>query len=423
MIHSELFKSSPNPEKISHLVRGYMPVLNGYRGIAILLVFLYHCVSDIVGEPVNPLVSIYQKIMQFGWCGVDAFFVISGFLITGILLDNRDRPNYFKNFYVRRIIRIFPVYYIVLILFLGVIRPLTSSYEPQNDLDRFQIWYWFYLENLQWVWQGRFDIGPISHFWSLAVEEQFYLVYPLLVYLIPRKFLSWFLGIVIIGVVLYRHWLLLTNPVTFQLTAGIYVNTLCRLDTLAIGSLIALWMRSETMIPWLVKIAPIAMIVSSIGLMIIFVIQGGVTAYTIGMDSIGFTLLAIFFGSLIVLSITKPQNSFLPRVLNWPPLQALGIISYGFYVYHVPLGFPLIDRVYQYTEKYIGNYFIVSHLIAVFFFGILTLLISIFSWYFLEQPFLKLKTYFASQKGDNLNYTIHSKELSSNTSFEKLVNK
>ncbi|HLO84525.1 MAG TPA: acyltransferase [Nostocaceae cyanobacterium] len=412
MTHSELSKLSPVPDKISNLVRGYMPVLNGYRGIAILLVFLCHCVSDILGEPVNPLVSFYQKIMQFGWCGVDAFFVLSGFLITGILLDNRDKPNYFKNFYVRRIIRIFPVYYILLILFLGVIRPLTRSYEPPNDLDSFQIWYWFYLENLQWVWQGKFDIGPISHFWSLAVEEQFYLVYPLLIYLIPRKFLSHFLGILIVGVLLYRNWLLLTNPVNFQLTAGIYVNTFCRLDSLAIGSLIALWMRSEIMIPWLVKIAPIAMIVSSIGLMIIFVIQGGVTLWTAGMDSIGFTLLAIFFGSLIVLSITKPQNSFLPRLLNWPPLQALGMISYGFYVYHCPLGFTLIDIIYQYTEKYIGKYFILCHLIAVFFFGILTLAVSLLSWYFLEQPFLKLKSYFTSKQEDNSNSRNYSEELS-----------
>ncbi|MDB9459165.1 acyltransferase, partial [Dolichospermum circinale CS-545/17] len=359
-------------------------------------------------EPGDLTVAIYEKIMGFGWCGVDAFFVLSGFLITGILLDNLDKANYLKNFYIRLIIRIFPVYYLVLILFLGVIRPLTRSYEHPNELDSFQIWYWFYLENLQWIWQGNFDGGPIAHFWSLAVEEQFYLVYPLLIYLIPRKFLSWFLGIVIIGVVLYRNWLLLTNPVNFRQLA-IYFNTFCRLDSLAIGSLIALWMRSETIIPRLIRIAPIAMIITSIGLIIIFVIQGGNTIFTVGMDaiilgmdSIIFTLLGIFFGSLIVLSITKPQNSLLIRVLNWRPLQGLGIISYGFYVYHVPIMFMLIKIIYQYTKKYIGQYLILSHLMAALSAGILTLAVSLLSWYFLEQPFLKLKTYFSSQQEDNL---------------------
>ncbi|MBD2677424.1 MULTISPECIES: acyltransferase [Nostoc] len=406
MKDSENFQFSTDPEQISNIVRGYMPVLNGYRGIALLLVFLFHCVLEIPVKTDNPAVFIYQKIMNFGWCGVDAFFVLSGFLITGILLDNREKPNYFKNFYARRMLRIFPVYYIVLILFLGVIHPLIRSYESPNDLDSFQIWYWFYIENLQWLLQGRFDYGPLAHFWSLAVEEQFYLVYPLLVYLTPRKFLSRFLGIVIIGVVLYRNWLLLTQPLTSQITAGIYFNTFCRLDSLAIGSLIALWMRSETMIPWLIKIAPIAMILSSIGLMIIFVIQGGITLFTVGMDSIGFTLLAIFFGSLLVLSITKPQNSFLPKVLNWPPLQSLGIISYGFYVYHGLLGLVLINKIYKYMEKYLYNSFIIYHLMAIFCIGILTLAISLLSWYFLEQPFLKLKTYFACHQEDKLSVII-----------------
>ena len=118
-------EASPNIEKISSLIRGYMPVLNGYRGMAILLIFLLHSVSDIAGEKAESVNAVYRNIMNSGWIGVDAFFVLSGFLITGILLDTRNQSNFFINFYGRRILRIFPPYYVFLILFLGIIYPFN----------------------------------------------------------------------------------------------------------------------------------------------------------------------------------------------------------------------------------------------------------------------------------------------------------
>jgi peptidoglycan/LPS O-acetylase OafA/YrhL len=398
-----MLKSSPDVEKVSNTIRGYMPVLNGFRGIAILLVFLLHCISDKAAEHVNFVGFVYKELMSLGWCGVDAFFVLSGFLITGILLDSREKPNYFKNFYARRILRIFPAYYVFLTIFLGVIHPMIRSYEYPNHIDSSQIWFWFYLENWYFIFQGDFLVGPITHLWSLAIEEQFYLICPALIYFLPPRLLSWFFGTVILSAVFFRSWLLLTHPLTNNLFASIYINPICRVDALAIGSLIALWMRSDKILPQLLSISPILLIASSISLSIIAITQGGLDTFnpvvdSIGfsnpvVDSIGFSIIAIFFGSLLILSVAQSENSLLVRCLSWPPLQGLGTISYGFYIYHFPVLWMLTDRIY----KYVGHSFIVGNLANVLFCGVLTLVISLVSWYCLEQPILRLKSYFTSK--------------------------
>lgn len=393
-----MLKLSPDVERVSRILGGYIPVLNGYRGIAILLVFLFHCISDLAGESAESVNSFYRDIMKLGWCGVDAFFVLSGFLISGILLDTREKTNFFRNFYARRMLRIFPVYYVFLGIFIGVIQPLIRSYEYENNLDISQIWYWFYLENWQSIFQGVLDRGPLIHLWSLALEEQFYLIYPVLIYLLPRRLLSWFLGIVILSAVFFRSWLLLTHPLTYTLVHTIYINLLCRMDTLVIGSLIAVWMRSDKILPRLLWISPILTIVSGISLGIIVITQGGLDPFNPVIQSIGFSIIAIFFSSLLILSVTKSENSLLVRCLSWSPLQKLGTISYGFYVYHFPILWMLCDRIYE----FVGKSFILGHLASFLCCGGLTLVISIVSWYCLEQPILRLKSYFPSKREVNL---------------------
>src|SRR5688572_7114217 len=154
--------------------RGHIPALDGLRGIAVLIVLGFH---------------IFPNHVKFGWAGVDLFFVLSGFLITGILLESKGTPNYYRNYLAKRTLRIFPLYYFFLIVFF-IVFPLvgySDSIYNYDYLSSTQSWYWLYIQN----WRIFFDPhypgeDIISHFWSLAIEEQFYIFWPLVIYLIPR---------------------------------------------------------------------------------------------------------------------------------------------------------------------------------------------------------------------------------------------
>src|SRR6266849_4754306 len=159
--------------------------LDGIRGIAILLVLALH-----FGLPVCPP-GILHDILGMGWAGVDLFFVLSGFLITGILLDSKGKPDYFRRFYLRRVFRILPIYYAYLIVFFHVVpviahatgRLATFEYGRGDE-----VWYWIYLSN----WRHAVNQNPhLRHFWSLSIEEQFYIVWPLVVYLMPARILKY----------------------------------------------------------------------------------------------------------------------------------------------------------------------------------------------------------------------------------------
>src|SRR5688572_28211876 len=142
--------------------RPYYPALDGLRGVAILLVVLYHNFGFI-------------KQSYFGWLGVDLFFVLSGFLITDILLRTRSQPGFLRDFYMRRVLRIFPLYYVSLIIFLFILAPLTSAKVEWGYYLGNQVYFWTYLQNWLFIFKDPGNAHILNHFWSLAVEEQFYI--------------------------------------------------------------------------------------------------------------------------------------------------------------------------------------------------------------------------------------------------------
>ena len=155
------------------LGRTYYPALDVLRGIAILLVFFYHNFS-------------FLQVFEFGWIGVDLFFVLSGFLITDILLSSQGGRNFFRNFYARRFLRIFPLYYITLIAFF-LLAPYVFSQQNADVVTYYntnQLWFWSHLQNWLFVNKGMSSSPMLSHFWSLAVEEQFYLFWPLIIFIL-----------------------------------------------------------------------------------------------------------------------------------------------------------------------------------------------------------------------------------------------
>jgi peptidoglycan/LPS O-acetylase OafA/YrhL len=310
-----------------------VPVLDGVRGLAVLLVVAFHTLH-VAGTATGA--SLMNGLRAPLWAGVDLFFVLSGFLITGILLDTRTNAHYFRNFYVRRTLRIFPLYYGVLFGILVVVPlSLAALHRPLPDflqvvLPR-QGWLWSYMQN--WLQaRGAHNLPGFGHFWSLAIEEQFYLVWPLVVWsLTSRRLMRVCLGVAIGGLAL-RTTLMLTG------VAGDWAlrhMTITRVDTLLIGAALALAVRDERLRDVVVRRAPAAFAAAAIPLAAIFILTGGADAWV---ATIGFTLTALTAAALIAINLERP-------LLDLPFLRFLGNYSYAIYVFHLPIAVAVHDKL------------------------------------------------------------------------------
>src|SRR4051812_15765629 len=226
----------PVPDAASHAHKArkaqHIPALDGVRGLAILLVLIFHFSQ--LGYTPNPtgFRAVLQKATAAGWIGVDLFFVLSGFLITSILVEAKGSQGYFRNFYMRRVLRIFPLYYGVLAVaaVLGLVFYDRLPQEYRN-VFHYQGGLWAYLQNFI-----RIDWMGFTHFWSLAVEEHFYLVWPALVFFLSRRAAMGVCVALIAAAIAIRTGRVL-NHAEIEAT---YTWTFCRMDCLAIGSLLAL---------------------------------------------------------------------------------------------------------------------------------------------------------------------------------------
>ena len=151
----------------------YIPQFDALRGLAVSIVMLYHLHKDV------PALHLHT-LFRHGWVGVDLFFVLSGFLITGILVESKDSPRYLRNFYARRILRIWPLYFaLLLVCFLLIPWVKPESARALKEACGPPFVYFLFLQNLFPTYVG---IGPLTITWSLAIEEQFYLFWPLAVW-------------------------------------------------------------------------------------------------------------------------------------------------------------------------------------------------------------------------------------------------
>ena len=299
--------------------------LDGLRGIAILLVLMFHFTP--ASGPLHPLAHVFQV----GWIGVDLFFVLSGYLITGILLDSAGRPHYYRNFIVRRSLRIFPLYYACLLLY-GY---LTFSPSPVRWSEFLGVgdarWYLFYVGNIRAflhnAWPGAAILTPL---WSLQVEEQFYWSYPFLVQAAKRKTLAAILMASVAVALALRIILAFAMPAN---TVGAYVLMPCRMDALAMGGLVAIaarqapgWLKH----PWTGRLTLLCAAISIA--VCLFVSE---TPWSQAMRTFGYSAIDLAFTGVLVLLIGRRQPLLL-RICRWRWLVWLGIISYGLYLLHVP---------------------------------------------------------------------------------------
>jgi peptidoglycan/LPS O-acetylase OafA/YrhL len=255
------------PSLHSAAIAGRVPQLDGVRGLAILLVMLHHFA---VFEPACAVDQVVKSATMSMWIGVDLFFLLSGYLITGILLDTRHRHNYFTSFYARRVLRIFPLFYAVTFFSL-VLLPMIPNPKSADfgALSGREWWYWTYLQNYAIAAAGKFQHGIMDVTWSLAIEEQFYVVWPLIVLLLPSKRLVQLCVAMIAGALALRVALAALHVGAI---VG-YVITPTRVDSLAYGALIALLVRGSFNTEKLRRAAKIVGIIGLAGVALLFSVE------------------------------------------------------------------------------------------------------------------------------------------------------
>ncbi len=362
------------------------PAADGIRGLAILVVVLHNS-EFIERNGTGFLVKLTGAITATGWVGVQLFFVLSGFLITGILVDTLGSREYFRRFYIRRTLRIFPLYYAVLIFSLVVLPHVANVPAWSAAARENQWWYWSYLSN--WGGVFRHSIPGFTHFWSLAVEEQFYLIWPVLVFALSRRGLVGLCLTMLVTGPLIRLCLHLAG---LPPQAG-YELTIARWDALAAGALLAVLMRDaplqEKLARWIGRIT-----IASLGALALLVLyERGLHFDDLVVQVVGQSLIALASAWLVYYCVAPPTGPALriQRLMSATWLRFFGKYSYATYVLHFPIQFILSFYLADSINAGAPNVRFLKLIAYLAFIVGVSTLAAMVSWRVLEKPFLDLK--------------------------------
>src|SRR5450631_491499 len=361
----------------------HVPALDGVRGVAILLVLAAHFGGGRKFESMT--MQIAGQLMVGGWVGVDLFFVLSGFLITGILLKTLDLPEYYRSFYGRRILRVFPIYYLTLIV------TFIISLVSHLPWHWYQYSFFIFANNIVVVFFDNVGyVGPgliLSAFWSLAIEEQFYLFWPYLIRAATRsQWLLWLFLCSLVGPLVLR--ILFVN---LGSTNAAYNLLLSRMDALAAGGLLAFLYRRGSLDGIRARVPIGVMCISVAGFLGIGLFERTLAWNTDLMMTVGFDLTAL--GSLAFIWSALIPNSPTQLVCAAQPLRFFGKYSYGMYIYHQVFQTYMMKHLYPLATRVSHS----SSLGAVlYFFTAISLVtaVSVISYHLFEARFLRLKTRF-----------------------------
>jgi peptidoglycan/LPS O-acetylase OafA/YrhL len=353
--------------------------LDGLRGLAILLVFLYHYLPRNLHNPLSWLASV-------GWTGVDLFFVLSGFLITGILYDTRGASNFFGAFYARRALRLFPLYFVAV----GIV--LSAAALSHASMSWKAVPFYIYGANLMLAFKdGVPNFSPYFsclHFWSLALEEQFYSLWPLIVFFVfRRRTLMQICGGGILGALLLR--IVVTH---FKASPWIpYTELPMRMDSLLAGGLLALGLRGPRAAVWRSRRILYSFMVGYCLILIALFVQARTLFFTSSeMTSWGYSMTAGVYVCVVALALmpgTVPNR--LGRV---PLLRFFGRYSYGLYVWH-QLPAPIVISWQGWFIRHIHPLVLGQMAYVIVLLAIFTAL-AMASYHLLEVRFLNLKSHF-----------------------------
>jgi peptidoglycan/LPS O-acetylase OafA/YrhL len=304
--------------------RGRIPELDGIRAIAIWMVLLMHVFNGFPVPKGTPsfLPHPVKLLIDHGWFGVDLFFLLSGFLITGILLDTKDQPSFFKNFYIRRFLRIMPLYFAVVLIWSFCYRGHGLYFVLSS----------FFGANLYPLFHTHAPRGP-DVLWSLAVEEHFYLFWPAIVYLLDRRKLLVLCAALFVGCPILRA----VYAAKGMDPAVIYLLTWFRLDGLAGGAALAIWARSEYS-EWRPSWVLVAGILAALAAITVAGATVGLSGTkTVASVALRYTQAYLFFGAFFVLTLMYVDSKW-TSWLRSRLMQLTGAFSYCLYLVHFSLG-------------------------------------------------------------------------------------
>ncbi len=355
--------------------------LDGLRGIAIIAVFLCH--SSILGpnQTESTIANKLLAVFDFGWSGVDLFFVLSGFLITDIILSTRKSQGWMKSFFIKRAFRILPIYFLFLFLLLILSYTIMSERSDFAFVREHQPYFWLMgqnvlsLINMNWP-PSLFYTG---HLWTLAVEWQFYMIWPFVAGRFSNKTLSTICVLVILTAVTSRI-------ICWQLDVHIsviYTNTIARMDSIAMGALVALLLRSNIEKSTLQKLSKAFVFIGIVFVLGTFYFYGRASYYIPVMYTIGYTLLASCFAGLVFKAVVTTERTRYRAILSNQVLITIGKYSYAMYIIHLPLMgyFGNFEIGFAGSEFYGQLVFMPTMFIATF-------LIAMVSWKIIEGPAL-----------------------------------
>jgi peptidoglycan/LPS O-acetylase OafA/YrhL len=343
----------------------YYTNLDGTRGIAALMVVVFHFFYFTnYRYPIR--IDLYRKFTELGQHGVSFFFVLSGFVITRILINTRNDSGFFGIFYSRRALRILPLYYFYLLFFYFIMPIILDSQFVDFKL---QLPYYLYLQNFGELLDIRAS-GP-GHYWSLAIEEHFYLIWPLVIFFVRPKYFWKTILISMVLILIIRYYLL---------SEGLPINhfTLTRIDQLIIGAVLSLLEYDGSLMNRKSKYYFLI-----IGLSI-FPIAASVYYFSgyfyLLKELIKSTLMALFFMCILGYLISSEQSTTINKILSSKIMRHLGKISYGIYVWHVSVIFAF--------NKYVMTGFIVLDLLLII--G-MSVIVAHISFTYVEDYFLKFR--------------------------------
>ena len=378
----------------------HITALDGVRGTAIGLVLVFHLLWS-NSESTSRWLRLFIRLRESAWVGVDLFYALSGFLITGILFESLGGRGYFRNFYMRRVLRILPLYYVVVLglgtwlrfhaHLSGLGRPLALLAGYLNNTPL-----WFALEANRAAGVQRM-VELTNHLWSLAVEEQFYLVWPFVIYAVrERRRLMW----VVAGLALVSplsRAILLAHGASFEET---YKLTLCRADSLLGGAWLALAVRGparDRILRW----APLGFGVGQAACLAVAFHTGNFdfeANRTVNLA--GFSLVAMAAMSWVAMAL-RPGP--LARVMTWRWLRFLGRYSFGIYVLHMPVAAALDRWVTPSVRAHIHSKLLL-HLATMALAVALTIVLAMASFWGFEKRMLGLKRYFDYDRARGVSY-------------------